>query len=118
MKRKEIEEYRQKLVEIQMMPKEEGRKGVLHELAKEVGASTEHTKIVGTSTQKSGNVTETTIHQNPISESDLVQNINHALQTASMIDMCKIANRNFVIALIATLIALGSAVAAWVAACR
>lgn len=32
-----------------------------------------------------------------------------------MIDMCKTANRNFVIALIAITIAFGSALAAWIA---
>ena len=48
----------------------------------------------------------------------IVTNINHALQTLAMIEMCKTANRNFVIALIATLIALVSAVAVWVAVCK
>ncbi len=48
----------------------------------------------------------------------IVTNINHALQTLAMIEMCEIANRNFAIALIATLIAFGSAVAAWVAVCK
>jgi hypothetical protein len=48
----------------------------------------------------------------------IVNNINQALQTLAMIEMCKTANRNFVIALIATLIALGSSVATWVAVCK
>jgi len=52
------------------------------------------------------------------SEPELVDNIQRALQTASMIDMCETASRNCAIALIATLIALGSAVAAWVAVCK
>jgi hypothetical protein len=45
----------------------------------------------------------------------IVNNINHALQTASMIEMCRIASRNFWIAIVAAIIAGFSAVAAWVA---
>jgi len=48
----------------------------------------------------------------------IVNNINYALQTLARIEMCETASRNCTIALIATLIALGSAVAAWVAVCK
>lgn len=100
MKRKDIERYRQKLIEIQKMPESE-RRGSLEELAKEVGASL--VTIYGVGYANRG---------------EIIHNIEQALRTETMIDMCKIANRNFVIALIATVIALGSAAAVWVAVCK
>ncbi len=45
----------------------------------------------------------------------IVNNINHALQTASMIDMCKTSAKNYKIAITAAIIALLSALAAWAA---
>jgi len=45
----------------------------------------------------------------------IVNNINHALQTASMIDMCKTSAKNHKIAITAAIIALLSALAAWAA---
>jgi hypothetical protein len=102
MTHKEIEEYRQKLTQIKIDLKgEENREERitnLLDLAMEVGAST------GRQRSADGRV-------DPVG---LVNNIHIALQTASMIDMCKTACRNFWIALIAMLVALGSAVAAWV----
>ena len=46
---------------------------------------------------------------------DLIQQIHQALQTASMINMAETAARSYWIALVASLIALLSAAAAWVA---
>ena len=100
MKRKDLERYRQELIEILKKPESE-RRGFLEKLAIKVGASL---------------VTKYGIEY--ANEGEIVHNIEQALRTETMIDMCKIANRNFVIALIATVIALGSAAAAWVAVCK
>jgi hypothetical protein len=48
-------------------------------------------------------------------EAELVANILTALQTASMIDMCKTSNKNYRIAIAAAIVAILSALAAWVA---
>ena len=100
MKRKDIKRCRQKLIEIKKIPESE-RRGFLEKLATEVGASS--VKIDGLGYADEG---------------EIVHNIEQALRTETMIDMCKIANRNFVITLIATVIAFGSAAAAWVAVCK
>jgi len=114
MTREKISEYRQKLRTI--LNKDGGQRfEELKQLAKEVGAGYVNTKIAGTSTIPDGKGTLTTIHQNLISESELVLNINNALQTETMIDVCKTAARNFWVAIIATIIALISALAAWAA---
>ena len=102
MTRKEIEEYRQRLVEIQKGEEQSKRFEALQALAGEVGASTQGLSMWGDS-DRAG-----------VSEGNLVANIHNALQTATMIDMCKTASRNFIIALVATIIALGSAVALWI----
>ena len=101
-------EVRQKLVEIQKEPDEKKRIDELKEMAREDGASSIDTKIVGATTSQRGTATVTKYLQNLISEAELVQNINNALQTESMIDMCKTASRNYKIALVA-------AMAAWAA---
>ncbi len=106
MTRKEIEEYRQRLVEIQKVEEQTKRFEALRELAKEVGASTQGLSMWGDS-DRAG-----------VSEGNLVANILNALQTAIMIDMCKTASRNFIIALVATIIAFGSAVAIWITVCK
>jgi len=100
MKRKDIERHRQKLIEILKKPELE-RAVPLQKLAIEVGASLVKKDYIGRA-----------------DEGEIVHNIEQALRTETMIDMCKIANRNFVIALIATVIALGSAAATWVAVCK
>jgi len=100
MKRKDIERYRQELIEVLKIIESE-RGSSLRKLANEVGASLVMAYEVGYA-----------------GEGEIVHNIEQALRTETMIDMCKIANRNFVIALIATIIALGSAVALWVAVCK
>ena len=107
MTRKKITEYRQKLRTI-LNKDESQRFEELKQLAKEVGAGYVNTKIAGTSTIPDGKGTLTTIHQNLISESELVLNINNALQTETMIVMSKTATENFWIALVA-------AIAAWAA---
>lgn len=117
MTRKEIAEYRQRLHKILNIEDENQRLGELKQLAKEVGAGYEHTEIATatTTTTTTGNETrhDTTTYSNPISESELVLNINNALQTEIMIDMCKTATKNYRIAFVAVIAAAFSALAAW-----
>jgi len=105
----EAEGYRQRLVELLSDPKcdkvEEARK-----LGREVGAN-----IYSEHLWKDANA----------AFSELVANIHNALQTATIINMsrtsakmCEIASRNYKIALIATIIALGSTLALWIAVCK
>lgn len=111
---KEIKEHRQKLVDIQKMPDEKERMEALKGLAKAIGAGTVHTKIVGSTTEKTSNGgTVTHIRQNPISESELIQNINDSLQTATMVDMCRVSGNNYIVSIVAALAAFFSALAAW-----
>lgn len=111
MTNEEAEEYRQRLVEILNMsdPKRD-KVGDARKLALQVGASI-YTKYPGMDANAAF--------------SELVANIHNALQTATMINMsrtsasiCEIASRNYKIALIATIIALGSVVALWIAVCK
>ena len=111
MTEEEAEEYRQRLIEI-VNTSDTKRDKVedARNLALEVGASI-YTKYYG----KDANA----------AFSQLVANIHNALQTATMINMsrssakmCEIAYRNYKIALIATIIALGSVVALWVTVCK
>ncbi|MDD5326783.1 MAG: hypothetical protein PHY02_03090 [Phycisphaerae bacterium] len=51
----------------------------LQRLAKEVGAGYVHQEFSGITTEKTATGETKTIHYNPISESELVQNINNAL---------------------------------------
>ena len=103
MTRKGIEGYRQRLADIQNKPDAKERSNALRELAKKVGASTHGLSMFGDSDREG------------VAEANLVANIHNAPQTATMIDMCKTANRNFIVVLIAMVIALGSVAAAWVA---
>ncbi len=102
MSHKKKEKTRKKLIEIVNMSGLQEQKKALHTLRKEIGASKQKQHMGG----------------EDCTVSELIDNCHYALQTASMIEMCKTANRNFVIALIATMIALGSSVAAWVAICK
>ena len=120
MKPKEIAVYRQRLRKTLNIEDENKRLVELKQLAKEVGAGYEHTEITAVTTPiaiptKAGAGVElhTSTHQNTISESELVLNINNALQTETMIYMCKIAARNYLIACAAAVVAFLSALAAW-----
>lgn len=117
MTREKISEYRQELRTI--LNKDEGQRfEELKKLAKKVGAGYIHTGIAPIAiTTPNGKGSETIIHQNPIaiSESELVLNINNALQTETMIDVCKIAARNFWVTMLAAIAAVLSALAAWAA---
>jgi len=96
----ELESWPEELAEIL---KKEGQERMqeLSGFAKKVGASRSHWARMG--------------GDNNATEAQLVDNIQRAMQTTSMVEMCKTANRNFIIALIATVIALVSAAAVWVA---
>jgi hypothetical protein len=83
----------------------------LKKLAKKVGAGTEHTENESPIPRDKG----FSIRSRPISESELVQNIQQALQTLTMIDMCKVATKNYRIAIVSTLAAVISALGAWTA---
>ena len=116
MKHDEIERYRKALRDLverwhpttEPQP-EEVTKGDLQELARKVGASTRSVCIDPKTNLPAGY---------PAGIGELIDNIHQALQTASMIDACRTAARNFWIALAAVLVSLVSAVAAWVAVCR
>jgi len=97
---KEIRQKRKKLAEILRNNSTAQRLGDLVKLAQEVGASTIR---MGRTT---GDPNE--IIQNVITESEIVQNINTALQTASMLVMSKAA-------VWAAITASISALAAWAA---
>lgn len=99
MKGKQSKDYRERLLKILQESDVAKQNQPLRDLAKEVGAQQPNASGVEFRDM-------------------IVNNINHALQTLAMIEMYKTASRNFAIALIATLIALGSAVAAWVAVCK
>ena len=102
MTHKEIEKCRQRLVEIISNSDSEHSKYIaLKELGKEVGVIASLSLCVD--------------NEGETSSVPLADKIQTALQTATMIDMCKTTSRNFFIALIATAIALGSAIAAWIA---
>lgn len=118
MTREKIAKYRQDLRDILKKDDEDKRLENLKKLAKEIGAGYVHTKIAPTATTRpdgNGSVTITDLNPISISESELVLNINNALQTETMIDMCKTAARNFRIAVIASIAAMVSALAAWTA---
>jgi hypothetical protein len=81
----------------------------LKNLAKKVGAGTEHTENEFPIPVGKGY----SIRPNPISESELVQNIQQALQTLTMIDMCNVATKNYRIAMLSMAVAVISALVAW-----
>ena len=83
----------------------------LKELAKKVGAGTEHTVNDFPIPVGKGFARRSI----PISESELVQNIQQALQTLTMIDMCNVAAKSYRIAIVSTLAAVISALGAWAA---
>jgi hypothetical protein len=115
MKREEIAEYRQRLRNILREKDDDKRFEELEQLAKEVGAGYVHQEFGGITTTKTAADETTTFHYHPISESELVLNINNALQTETMIAMCETSTRNFWIALVSVIIAILAMFAAWAA---
>ena len=116
MNRPEIEKKKKELTETLKEEDARARLEKLQRLAKEVGASVirmERGRLIADS---SGRITSEEMSRNAISETEIVHNIQVAFQTETMLDMCKTAARNFWIAVIASLIAFLSMVAAWIAA--
>ena len=116
MNRKEIAKKKQELIETLKKDDASDRLKDLQVLAHEVGASITRMERGRLITDSSGNITSEEMSRNAITETEIVQNIQAALQTETMIDMCKTAGRNFWIAVAAAIIALFAMVAAWVAA--
>lgn len=126
----EIEAYRKRLNELTANCSEKRPETHIQEelkkLAREVGASTRGIHITAT--------TGSSIRDADTYE--LIRNIHQALQTASMVNMCRSAREGYnlateasnraakqfrivaAIAILSTLIAVFSAVAAWIAALR
>lgn len=119
MKTREIEASRQHLRDI--LKKEVGgqRYQELMQLASEIGAGYIQVKNAGVYQiqvpHDKGTETTTHILKDILSEAELVLNINNALQTETMINALKAANRSWVVALIAAAIAVISVIVdAWV----
>jgi len=115
MNRTEIEKKRKELTETLKEEDASARLDKLQRLAKQVGASVMRMERGRLITDSSGRITSEEMSQNAITETEIVQNIQAALQTETMIDMCKTAGRNFWIAVAAATIALFAMVAAWAA---
>jgi hypothetical protein len=115
MTREEINSAIQELVQItDSNDTEPERISRLIKLAKRVGAGTINTKIADSTTyQTNTGGTVTNIHQNPISEAELIQNINQALQTHMLFDSCRTANKQYKIAVLAAIIAVISILITW-----
>jgi hypothetical protein len=114
MTRKEIEKKKKDLTDILKEGDAGVRLGKLQKLAKEVGASVTRMETVAVS--QSQNLDGRITYGNPsnkITETEIVHNIQVALQVETMIDMCKTAARNFWIAVGAMLIALFAMLATW-----
>ena len=110
-KRKEIEQKKRELDEILKGEDAGVRLEKLKALATEVGASvTRMGKILVKHDIYGGQQYR---EENQITESEIVHNIQFALQTETMINECKIASRNFWITVGAMLIAVLAMLAAW-----
>ena len=113
MKLGEIKKKREELSSILSEENTGSRLEKLHKLAKEVGASVTRIEKV----EKRRDTTGGVIYEssNEITESEIVHNIQESLQTEAMIEMCRIAMKNWIIALIVSIIAFFSMLAAWTA---
>lgn len=102
MTHKEIEKYRQRLVDIvKKEANSEKRTKAFIELSREIGTSGYPKDMLSEVAER---------------DADHIRNIHQALQTATMIDMCKTANRNFIISLVVAIAALLSALGALILA--
>jgi len=108
MKTAEIAGYRQELRNILSQEHAGQRSQKLMQLAQTVGAGYIHFNTGAVYQTQHATGTETIIRSDPISEAELVLNINNALQTETMINALKSANRSWIVAIVAALIALGS----------
>ena len=99
MTHKQIEKHKNELIRIANMPHDQEKKKQLRALRLQIGAAcaTEH---------KRGD---------DLTVAEEINQCHIALQTATMIDMCRTASKNCWIALVSALVALVSAAAAWTA---
>ena len=104
MKLSEIKKYRQDLRNIVKIKYENQRRQELVQLTIDVGAGFVYSKITGT-TRTEDSIINTI---DKISETELVLNINNALQTETMINALKTANLSWIVAVIALFISFGS----------
>ena len=104
MNTKEIKIFRKKVRDILKEDDSKQRHKELVLLAKEVGAGYVHTKFSRSTVTEFAKGREIISDYDPISESELVLNINDALQTESMINTCKIASRSWIVAIFASTI--------------
>jgi hypothetical protein len=95
MTHEKIEQCRRKLVEVIKLPDSGERNKAFIELRKEVGAS-----------GCRGDMPTAAM------DAENIESIHYALQTASMIDMCKTSNKNYKIAIAAAIVAIFSALGA------
>lgn len=107
---RQTEYYHRRLLDILNGDKPFERHDSLQELAREVGAGFERTDIIG---YYKIDENTTTIPHNRISESELVQNIQGALQTRTMIVASRAAGKSYVVAFAAVVVSGFAAVAAW-----
>jgi len=110
MTREEIKKKRKELINLLTEENAGTRLEKLQQLAREIGASGMRMGLPPIVSDD-----RIPMAQNLITETEIVHNIEQALQTWTMINMCKTASRNFWIAIIASLIAFLSMLAAWVA---
>jgi len=85
------------------------RKELLKDLAREVGAGFERFEIAAVIRYKEEDATVTETRHNTISESELVQNINNALQTRMIIAATKSSTKSYIISFAAVIAAVISA---------
>jgi uncharacterized protein YueI len=104
MKLSEIKKYRQDLRNIVKIKYENQRRQELVQLTIDVGAGFVYSKIAGT-TRTEDSIINTI---DKISETELVLNINNALQTETMINALKTASLSWIVAVIALFISFGS----------
>ncbi len=99
MNEKEMELKFKVFLEIMSGKKQGNKDALLKKLVEEVGASTEMYRA----SPANADVTE------------LAKNFQELIQTASMVNMCKRASKNYKIAIVAAIAAALSALAAWAA---
>ena len=106
MNTKEIKIFRKKVRDILKEDDSKQRHKELVLLAKEVGAGYVHTKFSHSTVTEFAKGREIISDYDPISESELVLNINNALQTETMINTLKIATWSWIIAIVAVIVSV------------
>ena len=105
---KETNRYHQRLLDAKRIGDVNLRVEVLHELATEIGAGSVR-RTTGEPVRLNEHVTVTTSHD-AMSESELVSNINLAIQTRSSLSAQKLAERSNGIAFVALVVSVMTAI--------